>query len=74
MRQVVQKADGVPLFVEEMTRMVLEVAPEAAASNTAVPPLAIPDTLHALLMARLDRTTRNPGGQLELIVYRHAAT
>ena len=64
MRQLVRKADGVPLFVEEMTRMVLDAELDRMASgDTSVPPLAIPDTLHALLMARLDRTT-NGRGQL----------
>ena len=60
MRQLVRKADGVPLFVEEMTRMVLDAELDRMASgDTSVPPLAIPDTLHALLMARLDRTTNH---------------
>ena len=60
MRQLVRKADGVPLFIEEMTRMVLDAELDRMArGDTSVPPLAIPDTLHALLMARLDRTTNH---------------
>jgi predicted ATPase len=56
---VVQKTDGVPLFVEEMTKAVLEAEGEGEARRTAAaipsPALAIPATLHASLMARLDR-------------------
>jgi class 3 adenylate cyclase/predicted ATPase len=57
--EIVDRTDGVPLFIEELTKAVLEAgAPEqanrtlAAVSRTA---LAIPTTLHASLMARLDR-------------------
>ena len=46
--QIVTKTDGVPLFIEELTKAVLE-APHRDA------PLAVPDTLQASLMARLDR-------------------
>jgi predicted ATPase len=58
--QVVAKTDGVPLFVEEPTKMVLEsgLLQEQAERYTltnALPPLAIPATLHDSLMARLDR-------------------
>ncbi|WP_224370445.1 protein kinase domain-containing protein [Hyalangium versicolor] len=48
-RQLVAKTDGVPLFVEEMTRMVLERAPASGEL-----PASIPATLHELLLARLD--------------------
>jgi class 3 adenylate cyclase len=56
--EIVERADGVPLFVEELTKAVLEngdrgVAAVLAASPT--PSLAIPATLHASLTARLDR-------------------
>ena len=44
------RTDGVPLFVEEFTRMALESGFEGAASDT-----AIPATLSDLLMARVDR-------------------
>jgi predicted ATPase len=58
--EIVERADGVPLFVEELTKAVLEsgdpdnrVAAVLAASP--LPELAIPATLHASLIARLDR-------------------
>jgi predicted ATPase len=58
--QVVAKTDGVPLFVEELTKMVLEsgLLQERAERYELIgplPPLAIPATLHDSLMARLDR-------------------
>jgi class 3 adenylate cyclase len=58
--QIVAKTDGVPLFVEELTKMVLESEWfTSQADHTTVtgsaPPLAIPATLHDSLMARLDR-------------------
>ena len=58
--EVVTKTDGVPLFVEELTKMVLESdlledrAGEYVLSRP-LPPLAIPTTLQDSLMARLDR-------------------
>jgi len=59
-QQIVTKTDGVPLFVEELTKTVLEsglLQEEAGhyALRGPLPPLAIPDTLHDSLMARLDR-------------------
>jgi len=58
--QIVAKTDGVPLFVEELTKMVLESGllqerEERYALLGPLPPLAIPATLHDSLMARLDR-------------------
>ena len=58
--QVVAKTDGVPLFVEELTKMVLESGllqerEEGYTLTGPLPPLAIPTTLHDSLMARLDR-------------------
>jgi class 3 adenylate cyclase len=58
--QVVAKTDGVPLFVEELTKMVLESGLLQERDNhyeltAPLPPLAIPTTLHDSLMARLDR-------------------
>src|SRR5262249_13224678 len=58
--QIVAKTDGVPLFVEELTKMVLESGllqehAERYALMAPLPPLAIPATLHDSLMARLDR-------------------
>ena len=58
--QVVAKTDGVPLFVEELTKMVLESGllqeqEDRYDLTGPLPPLAIPATLHDSLMARLDR-------------------
>jgi predicted ATPase len=60
LEQVVAKTDGVPLFVEELTKMVLESGllqerEDCYALTGPLPPLAIPATLHDSLMARLDR-------------------
>jgi class 3 adenylate cyclase/predicted ATPase len=60
LQQVVTKTDGVPLFVEELTKTVLEsgLVQEVQGHyelTGPVPPLAIPATLHDSLMARLDR-------------------
>jgi predicted ATPase len=58
-RDIIERTDGIPLFVEEMTKAVLEAASESAGEQTAgaVPSqgLAVPASLHASLMARLDR-------------------
>ena len=57
--EIVERTDGVPLFVEEMTKAMLEAEGEGAALRTAavVPSLSlgVPSSLHASLMARLDR-------------------
>jgi class 3 adenylate cyclase/predicted ATPase len=58
--QIVAKTDGVPLFIEELTKAVLEVGLLAEHDDRYVltgplPPLAIPATLQDSLMARLDR-------------------
>ena len=60
MDQIVAHTDGVPLFIEELTKMVLESGLLRERDGQYVlerplPPLAIPTTLHASLMARLDR-------------------
>jgi len=54
MAEIVERTDGIPLFVEEMTKAVLEAEGEGAAQHTSVA-LAVPASLHASLMARLDR-------------------
>jgi class 3 adenylate cyclase/predicted ATPase len=64
--QIVAKADRVPLFVEELTKMVLESdwlreAEDRYALTGPLPPLAIPPTLHDALMARLDRLVTAKG-------------
>jgi predicted ATPase len=56
---IIERTDGIPLFVEEITKAVVEVESEEATERTvaSVPPpvVAVPATLHASLMARLDR-------------------
>ena len=56
---IIERTDGIPLFVEEITKAVLEAGSEEEAQRTAatVPhtALAVPASLHASLMARLDR-------------------
>jgi class 3 adenylate cyclase/predicted ATPase len=58
-QDIVERADGIPLFVEEMTKAVLEAEGEGGAARTVAavpsPALAVPASLHASLMARLDR-------------------
>jgi class 3 adenylate cyclase len=58
-QDIIDRTDGVPLFVEEMTKAVLETENESEARRTTAavpsPALAVPASLHASLMARLDR-------------------
>jgi predicted ATPase/class 3 adenylate cyclase len=59
-KQIVAKTDGNPLFVEELTKAVLETGilienGEVYRLDGPLPPLAIPATLQDSLMARLDR-------------------
>ena len=56
--EIVERTDGVPLFVEEMTKAVLEAGAERGGEVAASVPsagLGVPATLQASLMARLDR-------------------
>src|SRR4051794_19094523 len=59
--QILAKADGVRLFVEELTKVVIESGllmdrdDHSELKQPLLPPLAIPATLQASLMARLDR-------------------
>jgi predicted ATPase len=58
--QIVDRTDGVPLFIEELTKTVVEssIVTEAGdhyAVARPMTPLAIPTSLHASLLARLDR-------------------
>jgi predicted ATPase len=58
--QIVDRTDGVPLFVEELTKTVLEsgvlTEPNGSlVSDSALPPLVVPTSLHGSLLARLDR-------------------
>jgi class 3 adenylate cyclase/predicted ATPase len=60
MDQILAHTDGVPLFIEELTKMVLEGGllrerNGAYVLDGPLPPLAIPTTLQASLTARLDR-------------------
>ncbi len=58
-QDIIERTDGIPLFVEEMTKAVLEAVSEDEAWRTAAlvpsPTMAVPASLHASLMARLDR-------------------
>lgn len=58
--QIIERTDGVPLFVEELTKMVIETGlvrdgADGYAVDGPLAPLAIPTTLHDSLTARLDR-------------------
>jgi class 3 adenylate cyclase/predicted ATPase len=58
--QIISKADGIPLFVEELSKMVLESGLLTESDGiydlvTPVSPIAIPSTLQSWLMARLDK-------------------
>jgi class 3 adenylate cyclase/predicted ATPase len=58
MAEIVERTDGVPLFIEELTKAVLETDHSNAKtvlSGVGPNALAVPATLHASLMARLDR-------------------
>jgi predicted ATPase len=58
-QDIIERTDGVPLFVEEMTKAVLEAEREGAAESAVAtvpsPSISVPASLHASLMARLDR-------------------
>jgi len=59
MAEIVERTDGNPLFVEELTKAVLEAENEGDGRRIVAavpsPGLAVPGSLHASLMARLDR-------------------
>ena len=57
---IIERTDGIPLFVEEMTKAVLEAEGEGAAESAVAatipsPSIGVPASLHASLTARLDR-------------------
>src|SRR5262249_14706190 len=58
-QDIIEHTDGIPLCGEEMTKAVLEASSEGAAEHAAasvpLPASAVPASLHASLMARLDR-------------------
>jgi predicted ATPase len=57
-QDIIERCDGTPLFVEEMTKAVLEAEGEQVAERVATavpsPAIGVPASLHASLMARLD--------------------
>jgi class 3 adenylate cyclase len=54
--QILLHSDGVPLFIEELTRVVLEAGPESSSGAVArVRAVEMPTSLHSSLLARLDR-------------------
>jgi class 3 adenylate cyclase/predicted ATPase len=60
LEQILARTDGVPLFLEELTKTIIESGllreeDGRYALDAALPPLAIPATLHDSLMARIDR-------------------
>jgi class 3 adenylate cyclase len=79
LQQIVQRTDGVPLFIEEMTKTVLESGvlketPEHYELAGSLTTLAIPSTLHDSLMARLDRLmTAKVIAQLAAVIGRQFA-
>ena len=71
--EIADRTDGVPLFVEELTKSVIESGllreeSDRYVLDRALPPFAIPTTLHDSLMARLDRLA-----QVRLVVQIGAA-
>jgi len=75
--QIEQRTDGVPLFVEELTRSILssdwlEEKGGRLVTTGVVPPQAIPMTLQEALMARLDKlSSAKDVAQLGAVVGRH---
>jgi class 3 adenylate cyclase len=75
-REIIAKTEGVPLFIEELTRMLLESnlmeeQIDRYVLTSALRPLAIPSTLHDSLMARLDQLgTAKEVAQLAAIIGR----
>jgi class 3 adenylate cyclase len=66
LQQILEHTDGVPLFIEELTKTVLEAGLLSEADGRysldgPLPPMAIPATLQDSLMARLDRLARAKG-------------
>jgi class 3 adenylate cyclase/predicted ATPase len=58
-QDIIERTDGIPLFIEEVTKAVLEADSQGAAARAVAgipfPALSVPASLHASLMARLDR-------------------
>ncbi len=74
--QIIEKTDGVPIFVEELTKTLLESGVLVEQDSRfelagSLPDLAIPDTLRGLLMAKLDRLdTAKPVAQIAAVIGR----
>src|SRR6202043_703252 len=64
-QDIIERTDGIPLFVEEMTKAVLDAEGESdaqrALAGAPTPVAAVPASLQASLMSRLDRP--GPGGE-----------
>ena len=58
-QDIIERADGIPLFIEEMTKAVLEAGDDSSVARAIAslpsPVLAVPASLHASLLSRLDR-------------------
>src|SRR5262249_59355212 len=52
--EIIRRADGIPLFVEEVTRVLLDAEATGKIDSASEPPAIIPSTLRDLLTARLD--------------------
>jgi class 3 adenylate cyclase len=77
---IIERTDGIPLFVEEITKAVLEAESQRAAEHAiaVIPPpaLEVPASLHASLMARLEHVPpelnrQDSHGVLDRRFYRH---
>ena len=79
LQQIIEKTDGVPLFVEEMTKAILESGHLTEVDGhykltESLSTFAIPSTLHDSLMARLDRlVTAKAVAQYAAVLGRHFA-
>ena len=70
--QIVDRTDGVPLFIEELTKSVVEsgIVREAGDHYAVAGPvtsLAIPSSLHASLLARLDRRSTSKSSNSRVV-------
>ena len=71
--EIIERTDGVPLFVEELTKAMLESSDgDARLAASPLPEMAIPAILHASLIARLDRLgpTAKEIGQIGAVIGR----
>jgi class 3 adenylate cyclase len=54
-QDIIERTDGIPLFVEEITKAVLDAEDESEAQQAPTPVVAVPASVQASLMSRLDR-------------------